>query len=86
MNWTKVTPETMPNIPNGYCEVPVILSLKDKYTGEKEVNYGIFWILRNDGEEKPIFEVWEKYIDDWLNVTDEVTHWMPWPKPAGGDE
>lgn len=73
MDWIKVTPETMP--PDNEL---VFVTCKNRY-GKRYVLHDIVYSAE--------YSCWkwgkEKYRNDyWPTLTDEVTHWMPYPDPA----
>lgn len=71
MNWIKVTPETMPP------EMDEVFVTVEDENGKRYVmsdcrynpQYGWEW------QQEPCYEY-------WVDVSDKVTHWMPYPKPA----
>jgi len=69
MNWTKVTPETLP--PDGESVMVTV-----KYGKEKAVLLGKFC----DGE----FHRKSEFVDEYLPMpkTFKVTHWAAMPAPA----
>ena len=74
-NWFKVTPETMPPDME-----PVIVTVRGNEGGK------LTWV---DVRYNPEYQEWEQLSDSvgdyWegLGKDYEVTHWMPYPEPAG---
>lgn len=72
MDWIKVTPETMPPEREN-----VLVTIRYDDSDEKFVWADVRW-SKDVG--------WEylasSFDDIWTSVDGEVTHWMPYPKPA----
>lgn len=73
MDWIKVTPETMPT-----DNELVFVTCKNRY-GKRYVLHDIVYSAE--------YSCWkwgkEEYGNDyWPTLTDDVTHWMPYPGPA----
>ena len=77
MDWTKVTPKTMP--PNGE---PVIVTLEETNSKKRFTEFDVAWSKRQ-GE-----WIWINFGTTPMKTAPvssarmRVTHWMPYPKPA----
>lgn len=74
MNWIKVTPETMP------LDRTLVLVTIVYDDGVKGVMPDCIW----NGEYKKWERLYEAGTVYWSDLTEEVTHWMPYPEPADG--